>query len=170
MKFAYADPPYLGIAKQFYGDLHVEAAQYDDRETHQALMSKLVNEYPDGWAMSGNPKDLVWQLPYLVGVGVEPRVCAWVKTFHQIRPNCTVQYAWEPVILVGGRKVPKRKPMVRDWMACARAMKKGLRGAKPDAFNDWVLDLLAFDPVEDTLDDLFPGSGGMGQAIERRRA
>lgn len=30
MKAAYADPPYLGMAEKFYGDLHPEAAKYDD--------------------------------------------------------------------------------------------------------------------------------------------
>jgi hypothetical protein len=29
--------------------------------------------------------------------------CAWTKTFHQMGPT-TVQYAWEAVLLHGGRK------------------------------------------------------------------
>jgi hypothetical protein len=169
MRFAYADPPYLGLAKSFYGDLHPDAADYDLIETHLALFDRLLNDYPDGWAWSGNPKDLAWALQHLTTQGAEFRVCAWVKTFHQIRPKCSVQYAWEPVILCGGRKVSGRKPMIRDWLACARSMRKGLRGAKPQAFNDWVLDLLGFDAQTDILDDLFPGSGGMGETVERRR-
>ena len=32
MKFAYADPPYLGLAKRFYGDIHPEAAEYDKKK------------------------------------------------------------------------------------------------------------------------------------------
>ena len=34
MKFAYADPPYLGLAKKFYKDLHPDAADYDKKEKH----------------------------------------------------------------------------------------------------------------------------------------
>lgn len=55
--------------------------------------------------------------------------------------------------------------MVRDWMACAVTRQTGLRGAKPAHFNQWVLDLLAFDPERDTLDDLFPGTSGMSRAL-----
>ena len=89
----------------------------------------------------------------------------WTKTFHQIRPT-TVQFAWEPVILYRGRKDHKRKPMVRDWLSCATARKKGLQGAKPDAFNDWVL-LLLNAQSEDEVVDLFPGSGGLSTAGDR---
>jgi len=56
--------------------------------------------------------------------------------------------------------------MVRDWLSCVTARKKGLQGAKPDPFNDWVLQLLNAKPG-DTVTDLFPGSGGMRQACER---
>lgn len=80
-------------------------------------------EYPDGWALSCNPADLCWIIKH---DGI--RICAWAKTFHQIRPT-TVQYAWEAVLLYGGRKDNKRKPMVRDWISCARSNGKGLIGA-----------------------------------------
>ena len=43
---------------------------------------------------------------------------------------------------------------------------KGLPGAKSDAFNDWILDLLNYENG-DILDDLFPGSNGMTKATER---
>jgi len=165
MNFAYADPPYFGMGKRLYGNLHNEADIWDNKTSHIDLLARLMDEYPDGWALSCNPKDLAWLLPVVPAV----RVCAWAKTFHQIRPLCTVQYAWEPVLLHGGRVVKHRKPMVRDWLACARSMKKGLVGTKPDAFNDWVLDLLSFDPKNDILHDLFPGSGGMSEAIKRRQ-
>jgi hypothetical protein len=56
--------------------------------------------------------------------------------------------------------------MVRDWMACARAMRKGLVGAKPDAFNVWVLDLLGFDPAQDTVNEIFPGTQGMKKILQ----
>ena len=162
MKFAYADPPYYKQGARLYGD-HPEAHIWDNKHAHLQLIDKLRAKYPDGWALSCNPSDLHWLLPY----APETRVCAWTKTFHQIRPNCSIQYAWEPVLIAGGRRIPKRKPMIRDWMACARSMRKGLVGAKPDAFNDWLLDLLGYLPG-DKIDDLFPGTRGLAQAIQRR--
>jgi len=57
--------------------------------------------------------------------------------------------------------------MVRDWHSGAIAMRKGLFGAKPQHFNNYILDLLQFNPETDTLDDLFPGTGGMSEAIEK---
>jgi hypothetical protein len=164
MKFAYADPPYYKQGKKHYGALHPEAAIWDGKDAHFNLIDMLYTEYPDGFALSGNPANLSWILPKYS----ELRICAWTKTFHQIRPT-TVQYAWEFVLLHGGRKDNKRKPMVRDWMASSMALKKGLKGAKPLVFNNWILDLLNYQS-EDTLDDLFPGSGGMQEALDLRHA
>ena len=161
MKFAYADPPYYKLGKRWYGKLHTEAAEWDKKETHLALIERLINEYPDGWALSCNPAQLPWMIKH---DGI--RVCAWAKTFHQIKPT-TVQYAWEAVLLYGGRKDNKRKPMVRDWMSSSIALRKGLVGAKPLAFNLWILDLLNYQPG-DELQDLFPGSHGMAEAIASR--
>jgi len=162
MKFAYADPPYYTMGKKMYGKLHEEAAIWDDKQSHRDLIIRLKTEYPDGWAMSCNPANLHWLLEGHDDI----RVCAWTKTFHQIR-GTTNQFAWEAVLLGGGRKDNKRKPMVRDWLSCPIAMKKGLQGAKPDKFNDWILDLLNYQ-IGDTLDDLFPGTNGMAEAIARR--
>jgi hypothetical protein len=161
VKFAYADPPYYKLGKRWYGKLHIEAAEWDKKETHLALIERLINEYPDGWALSCNPAQLPWMIKH---DGI--RVCAWAKTFHQIKPT-TVQYAWEAVLLYGGRKDNKRKPMVRDWMSSSIALRKGLVGAKPLAFNLWILDLLNYQPG-DELHDLFPGSHGMAEAIASR--
>ena len=161
MKFAYADPPYYKLGKRWYGKLHSEAAEWDKKETHLALIERLINEYPDGWALSCNPAQLPWMIKH---DGI--RVCAWAKTFHQIKPT-TVQYAWEAVLLYGGRKDNKRKPMVRDWMSSSIALRKGLVGAKPLAFNLWILDLLNYQ-AGDELHDIFPGTNGMADAITSR--
>jgi hypothetical protein len=162
MKFAYADPPYFKQGKKLYGDLHPEAAKWDSQESHLNLIADLYLNYPEGFALSCNPADLSWILTKYP----ELRVCVWAKTFHQIRPT-TVQYAWEPLLLHGGRKENKRKPMVRDWISCARAMRKGLVGAKPLTFNNWVLDLLNYQEG-DVIDDLFPGTNGLAEAIKTR--
>lgn len=163
MRFAYADPPYFGCGASHYGEHHPDAATWDEQSTHLDLIDRLADEYPDGWALSCNPRDLAWLLPACPD---DVRVAAWCKTWHQIRPT-TTQFAWEPVIWRTTRKDNKRSPMVRDWMACAVTRQTGLKGAKPDQFNQWVLDLLAFRPDEDTLDDLFPGTGGMAATLAR---
>ena len=38
---------------------------------------------------------------------------------------------------------------------------------KPDQFNDWILDLICYESGDEFI-DLFPGSGGMARALERR--
>ena len=162
MKFAYADPPYYKHGKRLYGKLHNDSAVWDNKQSHLDLIARLYAEYPDGFALSCSPTDLAWILPAYPKL----RVCVWVKTFHQILA-ITVQYSWEPVLLHGGRKDYKRKPMVRDWLSCARSMRKGLVGAKPLAFNLWILDLLNYQPG-DELVDLFPGTNGMAEAIASR--
>ena len=160
MRFAYADPPYLGCGKALYAIHHPEAAAWDDPTAYVDLAARLCDEYPDGWALSCNPRDLAMYLGVLPS---DVRVAPWCKSWHQIRPT-TVQFAWEPVIFRGGRKDNKRAPMVRDWLVANATRMRGLPGAKPDQFNRWVLDLLNYQDG-DELDDLFPGTGGMAGVI-----
>ena len=168
MRFAYADPPYFGCCGSHYDHVHgdgvfpFDGGCWDDKETHEALADYLNDEYPDGWALSCNPRDLRMYLDVLPD---DVRVAPWCKSWHQIRPT-TVQYAWEPVIFRGGRVDPKRAPMVRDWLVIPVTRQTGLKGAKPAVFNQWVLDLLAYKIGEDTLDDLFPGTHGMTRALD----
>ena len=165
MKFAYADPPYLGKGKK-YVELHDEALIWDDPMTHIKLLEQLMDEYPDGWAVSF---DAVSLRLYLSNSHPDSRLCVWTKTFHQIWWHQPVQWATEYVLLYGGRKNQRVNPMVRDWHSGARAMKAGLYGAKPDHFNQWILDLLQYEPG-DQLDDLFPGTHSMAKAIASRHA
>jgi hypothetical protein len=162
MKFAYADPPYHGCGK-LYDHLHDEARKWDDKQTHLDLVQELLDTYADGWALSCNPRDLQWILPNCPD---NIRVCAWVKTYHQVRPLVSVQYAWEPVILYGGRKIKNRKPWVRDWTTGAVTKQTGTPGAKPHYFNAWILLLLGYQDG-DTLHDVFPGSGGMERQLQQ---
>lgn len=159
MTFAYADPPYYGCGKKHYGDKHPEAEIWDTKQTHLDLIKKLTTDYPDGWALSLNPKDLAWQLPACPD---DCRVGVWAKPFHQIRPTLA-QYAWEPVVWRTSKK-GNPTPMTRDWLECPPTMKKGLVGAKPEAFNRWVLNLLGYEEG-DSVDDLFPGTGGLAKVI-----
>ena len=164
MIFAYADPPYHGCGK-LYDHLHDQSRKWDDKQAHIDLVQRLCDQYSDGWALSCNPKDLQWLLPHCPNT---IRVHAWVKGYHQIRPLVSVQYAWEPLLINGGRKIKNRKPMVRDWMSSPATRQTGTPGAKPMTFNHWVLDCLGFQPGDD-IHDLFPGSGGMTSAVAKGR-
>jgi hypothetical protein len=162
VRFAYADPPYLG--KGFRYPEHPEALAWDDVETHRALIDRLVAEYPDGWALSMLSTNLHTLLPLCPP---DVRVAAWVKPFAAFKRNVRNAYTWEPVIVRGGRLSSKDgAPVTRDHLSEVITLKRGLTGAKPQRFNRWVLDMLGYIDGEDTLDDLFPGTGGMGHAID----
>lgn len=159
MKFAYADPPYLGCG-HLYAAHHPEARAWDDPETHRALIARLAADYPDGWAMSLSSPSLRTILPMCPE---DCRVGFWGKTFAVYKPGVPVAYASEPVIFRGGRKRGRHEPTVKDWVACPITLKRGLTGAKPRAFCRWIFDVLGAAPG-DALDDLFPGSGAVGAA------
>ncbi len=161
MRFAYADPPYLGSAVRLYGKMHGEAAVYDTIEGHAALIGRLVDEYRDGWALSMASINLRNLLPLCPP---DVRVAAWVKPFASFKPNVQVAYAWEPVVFRGGRKRGRDVPTVRDWVSANITMMKGVPGAKPVRFVRWVIDLLGVEP-DDDLDDIFHGSGCVQNAI-----
>jgi hypothetical protein len=162
MKFAYADPPYYGLAKAFYGDMHPEAHVYDTLDGHQRLIDRLCQEFPDGWAMSLHTPSLRHILPLCPE---DCRVAAWVKPFASFKPNVNPGYAWEPVIFRGGRKFTRSDRTVRDFVAANITLKRGFAGAKPAAFCFWVFNLLNMQP-EDEFHDLFPGSGAVKRAHE----
>lgn len=164
MRFAYADPPYFKMGKRMYGPFHNEAFVWDDKQTHLNLVARLVEDFPDGWALSCNPKDLRFIYPACPD---DARIAVWTKTYHQIRPTST-QYGWEPVIFRTNKKDPKRH-MVRDWISGPNSRLSPVPGAKPHYFNRWILDLLCFDSEIDELVDLFPGSGGMANALKESK-
>lgn len=163
MKFAYADPPYLGCGAKLYGKHHPEAAVWDSIDAHRGLILRLVGEYPDGWALSLSSTTLYQILPLCPA---DVRVMAWVKPFAAFKPGVGLAYTWEPVILRGGRKITRQEPTVKDHVIESITLKKGLCGAKPARFCDWILAALNFQ-VGDTLADLFPGTGGMRAAVLR---
>lgn len=163
MKFAYADPPYLGCGA-LYAKHHPEALAWDDPETHRMLIGRLTENYPDGWAMSCHTPSLRTLLPMCPE---DVRVMSWVKPFAIFKPNVGVAYAWEPVIVRGGRRRTREQDTVRDWLAENITLRKGLTGAKPVAFMLWILDVLNIESG-DTVDDLFPGTGGCSDVIAAR--
>lgn len=189
-KFAYSDPPYLGQGAKLYGDLHSHAHTWDDPETHREHIAWLCDTFPDGWAMSASVPSLRTLLPMCPE---DVRVASWVKSFSAFKKGVRPAYAWEPVIWRGGRNPSngfKHLPPDKDgkqntpkdfhitetdsldeWevIVCPITMKKGLTGAKPEAFCHWVLDLLNVQPGDKVV-DVFPGTGVMTQVALARTA
>ncbi len=153
MRLAIADPPYPGRAH-----LYANHPDFAGEVDHGALITRLCDEY-DGWALSTNAESLHWLLPLCPP---EHRVLAWVK--H------TVTIGWEPVVIVSARRP---ESTLRDWLQCEP---EGFQwrpkphsyviGQKPEAFCLWVFAWLGAQP-QDTLDDLFAGSGAVGRAWDR---
>ena len=170
MRFAYADPPYLGKCGKFYGHYHPDGRCWDDLATHQLLIDRLADEYPDGWALSCSSPDLRALLPLCPP---EVRVAAWVKPFCAFKKGVRPAYAWEPVLFMGGRNKnhppPEKGGMQttpKDYHAAPITLRRGFTGAKPETFCRWVLDLLGY-LNSDTLDDLYPGTGVMGAVLRQ---
>jgi hypothetical protein len=157
VRVAYADPPYIGQARRNYGCPEVDHAQ---------LVARLVAEFPDGWALSASSPTLREILAFCPA---DVRVAAWVKPFASFKPGVNPAYAWEPVIWRGGRKRTRDEMTVRDWCSANITMRKGLSGAKPEAFCYWLFDLLGL-TRDDELIDLFPGTGIVGECWLHRVA
>ena len=166
MRFAYADPPYLGCGK-LYAKYHPQARDWDRLETHQALIERLCDEFPDGWALSLHTKSL---RPILALCPEDVRVLAWCKRNAALGPSTRsrLTYAWEPVILRGGRKRGRNRAIINDWIDTPCRTDKLFIGAKTEPFCFWVFECLGMLP-EDELADLFPGSGAVTRAWERWR-
>jgi hypothetical protein len=97
------------------------------------------------------------------------RIAAWVKPFAVFKPHVNPAYAWEPVIWRGGRlKRDRGEPTVRDWVSAEITLQKGLTGAKPEAFCWWLFDLLGLQ-TNDTVTDMYPGTGVVGRTWEAYR-
>jgi hypothetical protein len=178
MRFAYADPPYLGCCG-LYGHYHPDGLCWDNADTHGDLIRRLVFDFPDGWALSASSVSLRTILPRCPK---DIRIGSWVKSFGTFKKGVRPAYMWEPVIFRGGRNpsngfshAPPEKngkqntpkdffiseieaPAIRESIT----LKKGLTGAKPEAVCRWILELLNVQ-AGDEVTDLFPGTGIMGQ-------
>ena len=187
-RLAIADPPYLGRGALLYGPgangrpwfdctgpqreaagwrrtpvattEHPDAAQWDDPDTHRQLVHRLTADY-DGWAIAAASYSLAVYLPVCPPT---VRVCAWVNT--TAIPTRRVSRGWEAVLIQipPGRVDYGTGPVMRDVLIAAPPKVRHV-GAKPDAWVRFVLNLLAYDPDTDTVDDLFPGSGGAAAVI-----
>lgn len=90
------------------------------------------------------------------------------EAIRQLQARCQSSvnpaYAWEPVIVHGGRTRRERsEPTVRDWVAASITLRRGLSGAKPMAFCYWLFGVLGLRPGDELI-DLFPGTGAVTAA------
>ncbi len=177
MKFAIADPPYLGRAERWYGangcgnghgigkaDEHPEAAIWDSAKAHLDLVHKLETEF-DGWAIAMSVHSLS---TYMEVVKTDSRngirVMSWIKP-SSVPSGNRIGNTWEPVIV----KVPAERrshgkgKSMKDHLI-ANSLKSGFIGAKPPAWTEWVLDAMGF-REGDEITDLFNGSGAVMNAI-----
>lgn len=165
MRFGYMDSPYLGCC-DLYGHVHIAPyGCWDDPETHRLAIENLRDEFPDGWAMSLSEPSLRVLLP-MTPEGT--RTMPWCKSFASFKPNVGLAHTWEPVFLYGGRRIGRDKPTVKDHLVEPITLKKGLTGAKPIRFCQWVIAALGMEP-DDELVDIFPGTAVMGRVLDQGR-
>lgn len=158
MRFAYADPPYIGRAKRYYGNQSTYAGEVD----HVALIASLKASGYDGWALS-----CAVDIPSLRIIFNElpddARLCPWVKPGSAPPSSRGIHNMWEGLIVVGGRQEPPGKC---DWLRAQPARFGGdLPGRKSIAFIAFLWRMLGARPG-DALMDLFPGTGIVGRAWE----
>lgn len=162
MRLGYADPPYPNCAHLYAG--HPDFAGEVD---HSALVKRLFTEY-DGFALHTSSVALADVLALLPRTD-DWRVMAWVKPFAAFKRNVPVAYAWEPVIVRAARKpVVSGRRVGRDFLSEPITMRRGLTGAKPEAVCHWMFECLGATP-DDTLDDIYPGTGAVMRAWESWR-
>ena len=152
-RLAYADPPYPGCAH-----LYPEKQEVD----HAQLIDRLERDF-DGWALSTNENAIGYVLSLCPP---KVRVLAWCKS------NAPPFYSnpipsWEPVILKAARV---GRPTIRSYLVSEAPTGHRRRGAipghKPSVFCEWLIRCLGAERY-DTLTDLFPGTGVMGETWER---
>lgn len=169
MKLGYADPPYIRCAH-----LYRDHPDYAGEVDHAQLIDRLQSEF-DGWVLHASATDysIAELAPLVLGIGA--RWCSWRKGFAAFKKGVPVAYAWEPVIIKPARKqVVSKRLVMRDWIETVEyqddikwsiTLKRGLTGAKPEAVVHWACELMGAHP-NDTLADLFPGTGAVGRAWE----
>ena len=176
MRFAYADPPYMGQSAHWYRKHPDYAGEVD----HAELIERLEADY-DGWALSTSSLCLQNVLALCPIVGVQGftqatvggvRVAAWMRQKPAPRGTSRVMVTWEPVVIRGGRQLAKdREGYVWDaWHSppYLTGERDGFAGSKPPGFAAWIYDLLGALP-DDSIDDLFPGTGFVTSEFRQTR-
>jgi hypothetical protein len=164
MRVAFHDSPYLGCCR-LYGHFHGGGGCWDDPETHRLSIERTVAQYPGCWAFSLSSPSLRTLLPFFPE---RARLGMWFKPFCSFKLGVTVTYAYEPVVFWSSRPRTREQDTVRDWVEAPAVkanitLRKGLTGAKPEAFSYWLFEVLNLEPSDEFV-DLFPGSGAVSEA------
>lgn len=161
MRFAYADPPYVGQSKRHYGKHKDYAGEVD----HEDLINRLEREY-DGWALSLSMKSL----PMIIKLC--PSDILTLAWFKPIAPPLGDhrRYSWEPVLLkplrhYGPGYVPTAVIATQPGFTFRETPETHVIGEKPEKFAHWVFASAGLLKT-DIMDDVFPGSGAMSKAWE----
>lgn len=179
LRFAIADPPYLGRAVRWYGeggkghqngegqaDNHPEAYLWDMPETHQQLVKDLDTNF-DGFAIAMSVHSLS---TYLEVIQTDSRNGIRVGVWHKpnaLPSNSRIGNFWEPVLF----KVPQSRrsrengDQVKDVLT-ASPLQSGFIGAKPQAWTEWVCAVMGYQQGDEII-DLFNGSGAVAKAIDK---
>ncbi len=157
MRFAYADPPYPGMAH-----LYKDHPDYAGEVDHKALIARLVEEFPDGWALSTSSKTLV---PLIKFSPNDVRILSWSTVNPRFPPVKGFVSAWQPCILRGGRGV---QGIVTDMVVenLPIGLHNHFTGGKPESYCFWLFRCLGALPGDDLV-DLFPGSGAVARAWDK---
>lgn len=163
-RFAYADPPYPGLARRYYRDHPDFAGEVD----HVELLARL-QEF-DGWALSTSAVALP---SVLRSCPTGVRVAAWFRG-ERATTSYSPLSAWEPVVYFGARRYlssgsARRVDALVHFARPRLTDPRRIIGAKPAAFCAWLFQLLGLS-ASDELVDLFPGSRGVGLSWETYRA
>ena len=158
--FAYADPPYIGLAKSHYGD-HPD---YAGEVEHAALVAELETNY-DGWALSSLSMKSLPTIARMVPLDV--LTLSWVKPIAPPMGDHR-HYSWEPVFMR-----PVRNPTegyVHTHLVCSPPQftfrpkpPEHVIGEKPEAFCHWLFECAGL-TRDDEIHDLFPGSRAVTHA------
>ena len=162
LRLAYADPPYLGLARRYYGDQPSFAGEVD----HSELVSRLASY--DGWALSCSSASVPAIAALLVAQDLQARLAIWHRR-PAPHPTAGLITAYEGVFYGPARPVARGSggPMTDVLLGVEGrprpTLPSSVIGMKPPAFLVWVFGLIGARPG-DTLDDLYPGSGMVGRA------
>lgn len=170
MRFAYADPPYIGQARKVYAKEAAADGRVASEVDHAALIAEL--EGFDGWALSMSAA--MYSLKEIVALAPDDaRMGAWVKPFAAFKRGVAVAYTWEPILFRTVRAWSRETDTIKDHIiepavVESITMRRGFPGAKPERFNLWLFNLLGMTP-DDEFHDLFPGSGAVTDTWDRWR-
>src|ERR1043166_4589389 len=109
MRVAIADPSYMGQSAKQYRHHPDYAGEVD----YPGLLHRLNTDF-DAWALCLSTPSLQ---AILALAPADVRVLAWVKPFASFKPGVGVAYAWEPVLIRGGRRRGRDQQTMRDWLS-----------------------------------------------------